>query len=141
MKKTEAIERHTRNIIYTSAGGRVGQNLPTPTELTAPSSQFSQPRKIKFKSADFSCRFLVLFSRSHHLWIAFEIFMDTELAKKMIARADADNLHPDHEMRVLAAKFEFAATNLDREDGAKKMLGCWARAKRCWRNYTGEPLI
>ncbi|EGQ8014113.1 hypothetical protein HFM15_002399 [Vibrio cholerae] len=48
--------------------------------------------------------------------------MDTELAKKMIARADADNLHQDHEMRVLAAKFEFAATNLDREDGAKR---CW----------------
>lgn len=67
--------------------------------------------------------------------------MDTELAKKMIARADADNLHPDHEMRVLAAKFEFAAKNLDREDGTKKMLGCWARAKRCWSNYTGEPLI
>lgn len=67
--------------------------------------------------------------------------MDTELAKKMIARADADNLHQDHEMRVLAARFEFSATNLDREDGAKKMLGCWARAKRCWINYTGEPLI
>ncbi|EGR2141056.1 hypothetical protein D0810_15060 [Vibrio cholerae] len=141
MKNKAAIERHTRNTIDTSARGRVGQNLPTPTELTAPSSQFSQPRKIKFKSADFSCRFLARFSRSHHLWITFEIFMDTELAKKMIARADADNLHQDHEMRVLAAKFEFAATNLDREDGAKKMLGCWARAKRCWSNYTGEPLI
>ncbi|HDI3344792.1 TPA: hypothetical protein PMK43_002050 [Vibrio cholerae] len=70
MKKKAAIERHTRNIIDTSARGRVGQNLPTPTELTAPSSQFSQPRKIKFKSADFSCRFLARFSRTRRLWIS-----------------------------------------------------------------------
>lgn len=23
----------------------------------------------------------------------------------------------------------------------KRFLGCWARAKRSWSNYTGEPLI
>ena len=67
--------------------------------------------------------------------------MDTELAKKMMARADADNLPDDHKLRELALAFEKAALSISDGGDIKRMLGCWARAKRCWSEYTGEPLI
>ncbi|WP_158138667.1 hypothetical protein [Vibrio metschnikovii] len=67
--------------------------------------------------------------------------MDTELARKMIARADADNLPDVHKLRSLAWDFEKSALSIGQPGGLKRMLGCWARAKRCWSEYTGEPLL
>jgi hypothetical protein len=45
------------------------------------------------------------------------------------------------EMRNLADALDRAITNLDAEDGVKRMLGAWARARRYWCEVTGEPLI
>jgi hypothetical protein len=70
--------------------------------------------------------------------------MDTELAKRMIARSDADSLAADHPLRDLAAKFETAATGFYSEPqtvSVKSFMGAWARARRAWCDYTGEPLI
>lgn len=69
---------------------------------------------------------------------------DCELVRKMRTRADADNLPPAHELRELAQAFEegvkgFYAT--PQTCDAKSFLGRWARARRAWCDYTGEPLI
>lgn len=62
----------------------------------------------------------------------------TDLGQKMIARADKDGLAKDHPLRVAAEGF-----NVAHADGAsaRKLLGAWARARRIWCEYTGEPLI
>jgi hypothetical protein len=61
-----------------------------------------------------------------------------DLGQKMIARADKDGLPRDHPLRVTADGFN--AANADGVD-ARKLLGAWARARRAWCDYTGEPLI
>jgi hypothetical protein len=68
---------------------------------------------------------------------------DTELAKLMEARADADKLSPDHDMRIKAAAFEEAAHGFWKEPqthDVKQFLGCWARARGAWCDYVGENL-
>lgn len=62
----------------------------------------------------------------------------TDLGKKIIARADRDGLAPDHPLRVAAEAFNDAVV-----EGAepRKLLGAWARARRLWCEYSGEPLI
>lgn len=70
--------------------------------------------------------------------------MQTTLAKTMIARADADNLPPDHEVRLAARLFEDATQGYFSDPqtvSAKKYLGQWARTKKLWSEYTGKPLI
>lgn len=70
--------------------------------------------------------------------------MDTDLAEKMIKRADYDGLAADHELRVLAEKFNSAAKGYwgdEQTCGSEQFLGCWARARRAWCNYTGEQLV
>ncbi|WP_072669744.1 hypothetical protein [Vibrio injensis] len=67
--------------------------------------------------------------------------MDTELARKMIDLADADNLPDDHKLRSLALDFEKSVLSIGQPGGVKRMLGSWARAKRCWSEYTGETLL
>lgn len=70
--------------------------------------------------------------------------IDTELAKAMIARADLDQLPADHELRTLAHAFDSACRGFYAEPqthSTKQFMGCWARARRAWRNYIGEPLI
>jgi hypothetical protein len=68
----------------------------------------------------------------------------TELGDKMRARADLDGLPADHEMRLLAGEFDKAAYGYAGEPqtySVKQFMGHWARARKCWCNYTGEPLI
>jgi hypothetical protein len=61
----------------------------------------------------------------------------TDLALKMLALADGG--HPRAaELREKAQAFDKATA--DRVD-AKKLLGAWARARRCWSECSGEPLI
>ena len=61
------------------------------------------------------------------------------LAEKMVRRADKDGLPEGHELRVKAKELDAAITNPNFD--ARKMLGCWARARKAWTTYTGEPLI
>ena len=68
----------------------------------------------------------------------------TALAKKMRARADKDSLPEDHEMRTRANAFDEATKGFYGEPqtcDVKKFMGCWARARRVWCDYTGEALI
>lgn len=69
---------------------------------------------------------------------------DTDLAVAMLARADADGLADDHDMRIKAKAFDCAAKGFYGEPqtcDVKKFMGCWARARRCWCDYTGEALV
>lgn len=68
----------------------------------------------------------------------------TTLGDQMRARADLDGLPGDHEMRQLADAFDKAAYGYAAEPqtvSVKQFMGHWARARKCWCNYTGEPLI
>lgn len=68
--------------------------------------------------------------------------LSTPLARQMIARANSDDLPADHAMRRNALEFE--EVTLKYAEGnttPQKMVSAWARARRCWCNYTGEPLI
>lgn len=70
--------------------------------------------------------------------------MNTELAEKMIARADTDHIPADHEMRTKASAFDQAAKgyyNSPQTVDVKAFVGCWERARKAWCAYTGEPLI
>lgn len=69
---------------------------------------------------------------------------NTDLAEKMLARADADGLPPDHQLRLRAVAFDDAVRGFYGEPqtyDVRRFLGCWARARRAWCDYTGEPLI
>lgn len=68
----------------------------------------------------------------------------TELAKTMINRADTDNLPLDHEVRIAARLFEDATQGYFADPqtvSVKKYLGQWARTKRIWSDYSGQPLV
>ena len=68
----------------------------------------------------------------------------TPLSDAMIAKADELNLPHHHNLRVLARQFN-DATNGALEDPPthtpKQLLGAWARARKEWCDFTGEPLI
>lgn len=66
------------------------------------------------------------------------------LGEKMRKRADADGLPDDHELRVLADKFDGAADGFYAEQQtvtAPAFMGAYARARRAWCAYSGEPLV
>ena len=68
----------------------------------------------------------------------------TDLADKMRARAEADALPADHEMRTKAAAFDEAATGYHGQPQTKNVsqfMGAWARARKTWCDYTGEALV
>jgi hypothetical protein len=70
--------------------------------------------------------------------------MHTELANKMIARADADGLPDEHEIRVLAAEFDEVSIGWYSEPqtcSVAKFMKHWARARSAWCKYSGEALI
>lgn len=68
--------------------------------------------------------------------------METPLAKQMIERADRDGLSEDNAMRRTAQAFDEISVNYAMGKSTPKgLLGAWARARRCWCNYTGEPLV
>lgn len=64
--------------------------------------------------------------------------MDLSLVDKMMARADADGLPPDHEIRLSAQKLDEALTA---DFNVARVVGSWARARKIWCEYTGEPLV
>lgn len=69
---------------------------------------------------------------------------DTDLAVAMLAKADDDGLPEDHDMRIRANAFDAAAKGFYGEPqtcDVKKLMGCWARARRTWCEYTGESLV
>lgn len=68
----------------------------------------------------------------------------TELATRMLAAADENNLPKDHELRTKAQAFDEAALGYYGDPqtcDARKFMGCWARARRAWCEYSGESLI
>lgn len=70
--------------------------------------------------------------------------MDTDLAKKMIDRANKDVLPVDHPMRIQAHDFEVACEGYlssPQTVSVGVFFNCWARARKTWCAYTGEPLI
>ena len=72
--------------------------------------------------------------------------MNTELGKRMIARSDADGLPEDHELRILAIKFEEAAAGYwkapeDQTFTVKQFMGHYARARTAWCKYSGDSLV
>jgi hypothetical protein len=65
----------------------------------------------------------------------------TDLSRKMHALADTGHARAD-DLRTLGKAFDQATAAQDgTRDGAKRMLGAWARARRLWSDTTGEPLI
>lgn len=68
----------------------------------------------------------------------------TDLAQQMRAIVERDNLPADHELRLLADDFDEAAAGYWGEPQTKtvkQFMGAWARARRAYCNYTGEPLV
>jgi hypothetical protein len=68
----------------------------------------------------------------------------TGLSIQMRARADADGLPPDHDLRTKAVAFDEATRGFYAEPQTvpvAKFMGAWARARRAWCDYTGEPLL
>jgi hypothetical protein len=59
------------------------------------------------------------------------------LSRRVRERADADSLPADHQLRVLADKFDAACHAGD----AKPLVGAWARLRRAWCEYSGESLL
>jgi hypothetical protein len=67
-----------------------------------------------------------------------------ELSKKMLERADRDNLPADHELRVKARAFVDARAGYfgsPQTVTVAQFMGAWARARKCWCAYTGEALL
>lgn len=70
--------------------------------------------------------------------------MDTTLARRMVERADLDQLPADHALRVKAQTFEDAAKGYfgsRKTVTVKQFLGAWARARKAWCAYTKERLV
>lgn len=65
------------------------------------------------------------------------------LIEKMRAVADMVGIRPaDAErLRTLATALEDAITNIGQEDGAKRMLGAYARARIAYADITGTHVM
>ena len=69
--------------------------------------------------------------------------MSTELSEKMVALANRGHARAD-ELREKAAAFDAAAKGFYADPptvSAKAFMGAWARARRCWSECSGEPLV
>lgn len=67
-----------------------------------------------------------------------------DLGAKMIERADRDGLPSGHELRAKGEAFSKAADGFygsPQTVDVKQFMGCWARARRCWCEYSGESLL
>jgi len=62
------------------------------------------------------------------------------LPERMTERADADKLPADHPMRIKAVELDAVVNNPDAFN-AKTLFDTWSRARQCWSEYTGEPLV
>lgn len=68
----------------------------------------------------------------------------TDLSTIVLRRCEQDCLPPDHTLRKLATDFDLAVGEVVKEatpDSSRKMLGAWARLRKEWSAYSGEPLI
>lgn len=65
----------------------------------------------------------------------------SNLPTRMVALADRDGLPIGHPMRIRAAEFEAKLDYGAPGWTAQNMIGAWARARRVWCDYTGEPLV
>ena len=66
-----------------------------------------------------------------------------DFAIKMRARADADSLPAEHELRIKADAFDLATIGFYADDQTitvQEFIDAWTRARRCWCDYTGEKL-
>jgi hypothetical protein len=63
----------------------------------------------------------------------------TDLSRRVRERADADKLAADHSLRTLADQFDAAVAA--QPPDVKRWLGCWARLRRAWCEYSGESLL
>lgn len=69
---------------------------------------------------------------------------NTDLFEKMIAKSDSDGLPDDHDLRLKAKAFNDAAQGFcasEQTCDIKTFMGTWARARKAWCDYSGEPLI
>lgn len=65
----------------------------------------------------------------------------TDLAGWMLARADADRLLADHQLRVLATAFDDAARGYFAQPQTvtvRDFVAAWARADVAWHGYLDE---
>ena len=70
--------------------------------------------------------------------------MATDISDKMRARANRDNLPADHPIRLAADAFDTAAKGYFAEPqtcAVKAFMGCWARARSRWSEYSGEAFL
>lgn len=68
----------------------------------------------------------------------------TALSGKMRARADADQLATDHQVRTLADAFDKAADGFyatPQTVTVQQFMAAWTRARRAWCEHSGEPLL
>ncbi len=68
----------------------------------------------------------------------------TTLSDAMIAKADECGLPDQHNLRVLARQFNEATAGCYSDPPThtpKQLIGAWARARKAWCDFTGEPLI
>lgn len=67
-----------------------------------------------------------------------------DLSDRMRERADADGLPADHALREHADKLDAAVDGFFGQPQTMKVaqfVGTWARCRRAWCEYSGEPLI
>ena len=67
-----------------------------------------------------------------------------DLSARMRARADQDGLAPDNRLRQLADELDAAISGFyaaDQTVPVAQFVGAWARARRAWHVYSGEPLL
>ncbi|MDP9155285.1 MAG: hypothetical protein M3O74_13655 [Pseudomonadota bacterium] len=68
----------------------------------------------------------------------------TDLAKAMLARVELDGLAADHALRTRADAFDSATEGYFAKPQTvtiAQFMVAWARARRTYCDYTGEPLI
>ena len=65
--------------------------------------------------------------------------MLNKLSAAMLEMADRDHLSKEHPMRVRA--WELEDIFIVGELSVERFLGAWARARRVYCEYTGDPII
>jgi len=70
--------------------------------------------------------------------------LQSDLGTVMRARADKDKLPTDHLLRILADRFDLDLNGYmaqEQTSTARQFLASWAKARKAWCAYSGEPLI
>ena len=65
--------------------------------------------------------------------------MNAELPRRMIARADADGLPAEHAIRIAADHMTKVLD--DPTVTIPVLIGTWAKTRKLWCAYSGEPLV